>query len=356
MLYSLSFLLSFLVNFYLVASNVERLFIDKTVGVQKFHKGRVSRAGGLGIFTSFFLFLLFVSIQSGVWNYILLVFCPLPVFLKGLREDMSHNVLPKERLIFALFSALLAVVIFDLGIKRIDVFLFDGVLSVDLIAYAFAVFAIAGMVNAINIIDGFNGLASGVSLMILISVAVVASKVGNEFVLTTSLIMVASILGFFVLNFPFGKIFLGDGGAYLIGFVIAVLVIHLVKNSDQVSPWYAFTVLSYPVIETLFSAYRKKVVRSASPFEPDRVHFHMLVYKRLTDRLFRGVGDLYRNSLTSVIIWVFALPPILIATVFYQSTPILMVTSVAFIVVYIAFYTALVRFKLGRLVRAVMGG
>ncbi|KVD68742.1 hypothetical protein WK15_32420 [Burkholderia ubonensis] len=81
-------------------------------------------------------------------------------------------------------------------------------------------------------------------------------------------------------------IFPGDGGAYFIGFMLAELAILLVMRNREVSAWYPVLLFMYPIFETCFSIYRKKFVRGMSPGNPDGVHRHMLVYKRLMRRLF----------------------------------------------------------------------
>ena len=94
-------------------------------------------------------------------------------------------------------------------------------------------------------------------------------------------IVLGGLVGIFFLNFPNGKIFLGDGGAYLIGFILALIALLLVKSSNTVSPWFPFLVLIYPVFETLFSMYRKNVIRNIPMSSPDGAHLHMLVYGRV---------------------------------------------------------------------------
>ena len=130
-------------------------------------------------------------------------------------------------------GATAAFFILDVKITKVDVPLIDPILSISLISFLFTVFALVGLSNAINIIDGFNGLASGVSIMILLAITYVANNVGDFLVRDLSIMTIFALLGFFILNFPFGKIFLGDGGAYFIGFWIGVLT--LVKRI--VSPY-----------------------------------------------------------------------------------------------------------------------
>src|SRR4029079_4005852 len=103
-------------------------------------------------------------------------------------------------------------------------------------AVLLTIFVITGGANSVNIIDGFNGLASRCVSIMVLSLAYVAFQVHDPFVFTASLITAGAILGFFVWNFPAGLIFLGDGGAYLLGFVLAELSILLIHRNPAVSP------------------------------------------------------------------------------------------------------------------------
>src|SRR5450432_442468 len=126
-------------------------------------------------------------------------------------------------------------------------------------AIALTLLCVTGVANAINIIDGFNGLASMCVMMMMLGIAYVAFQTGDEFIASTALIAAGSVLGFFVWNFPAGLIFLGDGGAYFLGFFIAEVSILLVNRNASVSPIFPVLLCAYPIFETIFSIYRKRV-------------------------------------------------------------------------------------------------
>jgi len=96
-------------------------------------------------------------------------------------------------------------------------------------SFVFALIAVGGIANAINIVDGYNGLSGVLVVFILGAMAYVAFLVGDSFILDTCLTLMGAIVGFLVWNFPRGKIFLGDGGAYFIGFMIGELSVLLVR-------------------------------------------------------------------------------------------------------------------------------
>jgi UDP-N-acetylmuramyl pentapeptide phosphotransferase/UDP-N-acetylglucosamine-1-phosphate transferase len=195
-----------------------------------------------------------------------------------------------------------------------------------------SVIAIVGMMNAINFIDGFNGLASGIVLLMLLSFGLVAYRVGNSDALYIIAILFAALLAFFLFNFPRGKIFLGDGGSYLLGASVAIIGIFLGATYGQVSPWFILTVLIYPVWEVIFSIYRK-LSMGHSPLQPDERHLHMLIYKHIT----------HNNPLTSLLIIVAVAPFILLPTLYTKASIANFMTTLLFIVCYQLLYGYLSR-------------
>jgi UDP-N-acetylmuramyl pentapeptide phosphotransferase/UDP-N-acetylglucosamine-1-phosphate transferase len=322
-------------------------------GVQKFHARAVPRIGGVGILLGLAAAAAALSVQYPhiSASILLLAACGLPAFLSGLVEDLTKRVSPAMRLVCTMAAALLAYFAVGAAVTRISVPLFDLALAIPAVACIVTVLAVAALANAVNIIDGFNGLAGMVSFMMFASMAYVAFEVSDPIVLSGSLIMMGAILGFFIWNFPAGLIFLGDGGAYFIGFMLGELAILLVLRHRGVSPWYPVLLFIYPIFETCFSIYRKKFVRGMSPGIPDGVHLHMLVYKRLM-RWAVGAKTAHeltrRNSFTSPYLWLLCLIAVIPATLFWRHTVHLFVFVVVFALTYIWLYLSIVRFKVPR--------
>jgi UDP-N-acetylmuramyl pentapeptide phosphotransferase/UDP-N-acetylglucosamine-1-phosphate transferase len=180
----------------------------------------------------------------------------------------------------------------------------DWLLSFWIIAVLFTGFALGGVAKAFNIIEGFNGLASGSVMIMLAAFAFVAHEVGDDLVFALAILYLGLIAGFFVLNFPFGRIFLGDGGAYFAGFLLAGLGVLLPMRNPETSAWTAILICAYPVIETLASMRRKARRDGHSVGQPDRVHFHMLAHRRYARRIVPAEGPVHlRNPATSVVTW-----------------------------------------------------
>jgi UDP-N-acetylmuramyl pentapeptide phosphotransferase/UDP-N-acetylglucosamine-1-phosphate transferase len=319
-------------------------------GVQKVHAHEVARIGGLPIFLA-------VVISSGIsiWRVpamapwlLSLLLCAAIAFIGGILEDYTGNVSAMRRLLATMAAALLGYYLLDAKLDRIDIWF--GSIP---IAYAWAmlpltVLAVAGIANAVNIIDGFNGLASVVTICMLVSLAYVAAQVGDVYVLVAALMVAGATAGFLIWNYPVGLIFLGDGGAYFIGFMLGELALLLVMRNPQVSTWYAALLLIYPAFETLFSAYRRMFLRGKSPAMPDGIHLHSLIFRRIVQwavgrREARAL--MRRNSLTSPYLWLFSLMAVIPATVFWRNTGVLIFFCLLFVVSYVWLYARIVRFK-----------
>lgn len=318
-------------------------------GVQKIHAVPVPRIGGLGIFIGAVVGALVVYLrvpETGLWIG-LLVLAAVPAFGAGIVEDFTKRVSPSQRLAFTMLSAVIAFFVMDAAIVRTGNDFIDGILSYAWVALPLTVFSIAGVANAVNIIDGFNGLAGAVTMFMLLSLAYVAYSVGDVFVMSAALIMVGAIAGFFMWNYPYGMIFMGDGGAYFIGFILAELAVLLVARNPQVSPWYVVLLLIYPVVETIFSIYRRKVIRGVSPGLPDGVHLHMLIFKRMVRWTIgpKGAREVTRrNSRTSPYLWLLSLMAVIPATLLWSHTVPLFILCVLFVATYIWLYSKIVRF------------
>ncbi|GAA5786407.1 MraY family glycosyltransferase [Chitiniphilus shinanonensis] len=319
-------------------------------GVQKFHARAVPRIGGVGVFLGLVAVATWYSLKGIVEEraFWLLILVSLPAFLGGLVEDLTKTVSPLARLVLTMVAAVAGFWLLDAGINRLDVPLLDPMVQFWPVALLFTAVAVAGVANAVNIIDGYNGLAAMVAIMIFAAFGYVGWMLQDPLIWRTAFAMIGAILGFFVWNYPRGNIFLGDGGAYLIGFMVGELAVLLVARHEQVSPWFPLLVVIYPVFETLFSIWRKKFVRGMSPGMPDGVHLHMLVYKRLV-RWAVGSSDVRhrttRNALTSPYLWLLCSTSVVPAVLFWKNPVALQCFIVVFMALYLLLYRQLVRFR-----------
>jgi UDP-N-acetylmuramyl pentapeptide phosphotransferase/UDP-N-acetylglucosamine-1-phosphate transferase len=355
-----SFLGSFFISIFLTLIVIKQAKLHGAAldsnfsGVQKVHTHIVPRIGGIGIFLS-----VVITGMITMWRappigevIVKLLVCSSIAFLGGIIEDFTQRVSPARRLALTMCAAVLGYWWLDARIEHIDG-IFSQVLSLDAIwlSLPLTVLAVAGIANAVNIIDGFNGLASVVAICMLLSLGYVALQVNDMFVLVAALMVAGATAGFLVWNYPAGLIFLGDGGAYFIGFMLGELSILLVMRNPQVSTWYAALLLIYPVFETLFSIYRRIFLRGRSPGMPDGIHLHSLIFRRM---VLWAVGRrdaralTRRNAMTSPYLWLLSLMAVMPATLLWRHSFMLILFCLWFVVSYIWLYARIVRFKAPR--------
>jgi len=351
------FLVGLLATLFIMRSSMrhERLSADHDLdGPQKFHARPVPRVGGAGVMLAIIAGAVLAQFSASpvtglLW---LLIACSLPAFVAGITEDLTKNVSPRRRLFATAVSAGLAIWLLDGVVDRTHIPGVEQLAQWSPFAFLLTIFIIAGTANAINIIDGFNGLASMCVLMMVLALGYVAFQVGDMFVFTAAMIVAGAVLGFFVWNFPAGLIFLGDGGAYLLGFMLGELCILLVHRHTEVSPIFPLLLCAYPVFETIFTMYRRKFVRGVPTGAPDGIHLHTLVHRRLIRWTLENNLErrrlTRRNSMTSPYLWLLCLMSIIPAVLWWNSTPILTGFLFTFMVSYIWLYSRIVRFKTPR--------
>lgn len=292
---------------------------DHVQGVQKFHKQPVPRIGGAAIAVGYGLVWPALPADlAGMWAMIGLA--GVPAFAAGLAEDLTKKVGVKARLIATMFAGLIFALLTGYVMNDVDLPGVDWLLSFTVGGLLFTAFSMGGVANAVNIIDGFNGLAGGALLIMFAGFAWVGAQVGDGLVTALALLYAALVLGFFMVNFPFGRIFLGDGGAYFAGFLLATLGVLLPARNAEISAWAAILICAYPVIETLSSMGRKARREGHSVGKPDRVHFHMLAHRRYARRLVKDRKRKHlRNPATAVVTWTMPLISTAFAMISYDS-------------------------------------
>jgi UDP-N-acetylmuramyl pentapeptide phosphotransferase/UDP-N-acetylglucosamine-1-phosphate transferase len=322
----------------------ERLSLDDTLpGLHKVHRTPVPRIGGFGILAGVIAGALLLDQVEAQWMLLLLL-AALPAFTGGFLEDLTRKVTPYSRLLFSFGAAAVGYFLIDARITDLDLPYDDLLFRYEIFSFGFTLFAVGGFAHATNIIDGMNGLSGFVASAILAAIAAVAWQVGDERILAAALIVMGATLGFLVWNFPRGVIFAGDGGAYFLGFAIATLAVLLVHRNSEISPWFALLVLWYPVWETIYSMVRRRV-RGRSPADPDGLHLHTLVYRRIVKLHARPVA---RSALTTVCMLALGLATVVPAWLFWGETWILQAFAAAFALAYLRIYRRIVKFGVPR--------
>lgn len=322
-------------------------------GVQKVHAVAVPRIGGIGIFLAL--------LSSSVWlwlsgapefrTYLLFLIPCAMVFGIGLLEDFTKRVSVQVRLGVTMLGALAGSYLLDITVRTFGLSPIDTLFQINLVALLFTMVAVAGVANAVNLVDGFNGLSGVVTLIALLALGFVAYMVGDTVVFTLALTVAGGVGGFLVWNYPNAKIFLGDGGAYLVGFVIAELSVLLHERNPQVSVLFPLLLMIYPIFETLFTIYRRKFIQGQSPGAPDALHLHQIINKRLVRWKVNCGAHSVRakgNAMTSPYLWLLSTMATIPAVIFWDNSAVLAGFILLFVVTYVWVYRSMVKFRTPR--------
>lgn len=236
---------------------------------RKIHQKPIPTLGGLAIFASFLL---------GVWilqpdsPYHLSIMLGATVIIAlGVADDFME-LTAKAKFLFQIVAA--GIIVFGGGLQVEFINLpFGGQLEFGLLSAVVTILWIVGITNAINFVDGLDGLAAGLSAIALFSIASMAVFMGNVYVMTMAILLFWSILGFLPFNFHPAKIFMGDTGALFLGFMIAVLSLLGFKNVAIISFVIPIFILAIPIFDTLIAIVRR-FVQKRPISSPDSSHLH----------------------------------------------------------------------------------
>jgi UDP-GlcNAc:undecaprenyl-phosphate/decaprenyl-phosphate GlcNAc-1-phosphate transferase len=288
---------------------------------QKIHTMPTPRVGGLGIFIASFLFCIDNKIGF------LLLACSVPAFFAGFFEDLFSNLSPKKRLVIMMASAWTAIYFLNAVVLNYGAFVIPD--SYYFVGVIISFIAILGLINGANLIDGFNGLLAGTALVIFGAFTYISILMNDADLAKICSILSLSLVGFLIFNYPKGAIFMGDGGAYYLGFVMAVLAMMIAHRHVEISPFFVLLSIIYPVLEVIFSFIRRGMQKGANPLDPDTHHFHHLVNQKLVNS---------NNSKTVLVILPLVIVPNILACVFYNQQNVLILCVIGFIALYLSLY------------------
>lgn len=315
-------------------------------GIQKIHSKKIiPRIGGLNSYLSLILYVSVSRLDSDYFLITLLFSLSVLIIISTI-EDVSHNITPLKR-IFAIFltSFIFLLAYKNLNFPLIDAPIIGEILNVYFIALLFFIFALVSIANGTNIIDGANGLSAMTVLIQLLSLLLIAEKVSDFFIFYHLLILIIFLIVFLAFNFPAGKIFLGDSGAYMWGWISGIMTILFYGRHPELPTWGALLILIYPIIETIFSTIRKKVYENISPFNPDPYHLHLKVYF-LFDKLFKRKKNKFsaNNIVTLSLLPIWSSPLYLIPFV-YSDTFLITLSLTYVCILYFSIYIITPRIK-----------
>ena len=247
----------------------------------------------------FFLILVFFLPENYQYFTILIFF----IFLTGLLSDLDILHSPFLRIIFQIIIIVIYLFLSDNFVSSIRVDFFDNLLNIFFIKLFFTSFCILVLINGTNFIDGVNTLVVGYFILVASNVLYLTEVLGLDLDILLVSTCLTCLVVIYIFNF-FGKIYLGDGGAYLISFVAGVTLIKFSNDNYLVSPYYIVALLWYPAYENLFSIIRKKILKKP-PSLPDNEHLHQLIYLYL-DKSF-NIDKNFSNTLSGILICLYNL-------------------------------------------------
>jgi len=243
---------------------------------------KIPRIGGIAIVISVIISLLFMRIVFGhiflnigeESNFSLFFLAALIIFILGIYDDLKEAEAVKKFLL----QIIAAILIFFAGFKIAEIsvpFIGTKSLGFDFLSFLLTIIWVVGITNAVNIMDGLDGLAVGVSFMAALSMGVLAFISAQYHIVVMIAILLGGMIGFYPFNFPRAKIYLGDSGSMVIGFLLAVLSISGIhrKVSLAMALMIPIIILFLPILETLVTIIRR-VYRRQNIFTGDTDHFH----------------------------------------------------------------------------------
>lgn len=310
-------------------------YTTKPSGPQKIHAGDVSRLGGLSIF----LTILFMSVINFYENqnfYMLFLIISIPVFVFSFLEDITQSISPNLRLLGSVLSSILFIIISNTVITKVGFDTLNFVLNYKLIGIIFTILCITYLIQAFNIIDGLNGLSLITSILVFVSIGFISYEVNEKTIFYLSISLIFILFGVLIFNFPFGKIFLGDSGAYIIGLYVSASIIILFEKNSDLFPFVVVQILIYPSYELLRSFLRRGLSSKKSIFQPDKKHLHSILYTK--NLLKYSFSRLKTNCISSLQIILIQTLNLIYILNFYDNKTLTIIGVVSFITIYEIIY------------------
>ena len=255
----------------LIIINALKLGLVDVPNERSIHTRHHPRGAGIGIYLA-------VALVDPWFNFSILIdhymvfLAVLLVFIVGVLDD--HQDTSQNTKFFVMTFAALLVYFDGIYVSTLGT-LFGFDMSLGWFALPFTVFAIVGFTNALNLIDGLDGLAGSISIVILSTLFIIGYDNGDDFMMMLSGSFIAGLLAFMVYNWNPASIFMGDSGSLVLGFVIGLLVI---KSASYVQPVSVLFIIAVPLLDTIIVMFRR-MRQGKSMFTADKTHLHHVLFK-----------------------------------------------------------------------------
>lgn len=302
------------------------------------HNGVIPRTGGVAIFCGA-LASLMVADEGVNELHNLFVLSLIPIMVIGIVEDLFSQTRPSTRMAAIVASNMIAITVTNEWLPRIGI----PALTPYMLG-PFGIFVtigiVTGITNAYNIVDGLNGLAAGISCLALVAINKIAVKIAYEGMIHLSMMYIAALAAFLIMNFPRARMFLGDSGAYMLGFCISWFGIAILRYDESVKSITFLLLCIYPVTDMIFAIVRR-TANGRSPFSADAKHMHHLVMRFVAGEKSSSWRSRYANPLATAIILPFAGAPMILATQAFTDLNLLYMGAAAFVAFYLLSYALL---------------
>jgi UDP-N-acetylmuramyl pentapeptide phosphotransferase/UDP-N-acetylglucosamine-1-phosphate transferase len=285
--------------------------------------------------------ILFIILFKFYYSYLELFFLFI-IFLSGILSDIKIINSPLKRLFFQILVIFLSVYFSNIEIVSTKINFFDYLLMNKIVNIVFTTFCILIVINGTNFIDGLNGLVIGYYLIVVI--ILLRLDLNIDYYFQSNLLFNFSIILIILLFVNFlNKVFLGDNGSYLLGFIFSIFLIRIHQINIDVSPYFIILLLWYPCFENLFSIIRKRMSKTLAT-KPDNNHLHQLLFFLILKKL-KIKKKLIANNLTSIIINIYNFVIFFISSEKYYDSTFQLLLILTNIVIYSCAYIYLYKYR-----------
>ncbi len=320
---ALLFITAFVLSFLLIAGLVKkapRFGLVDIPNKRSVHSEAVPRGAGIGIIVSFFVSVALFD-TGDVAEFPLTFLSFLLVFIIGILDDL-RDASPHTKFLVIFIATTMA------WFEGIGIFsggsFFGHEVALGWFALPFTLFAVSGFTNALNLVDGLDGLSGSISIVILAVLFSLGYRNGDSFIMYLSLTMIAAITAFLYFNWNPAKIFLGDSGSLTIGYIISILSI---KALAYIHPTIILFLAAVPILDTLVVMVRRKR-QGLSAFTPDKTHLHHILLRFFNGNVKRAVVALVMMQIAYSMTGMFIMEEI-------DQTFVLLLFGINFILIYL---------------------
>jgi len=346
-----SFIMSIIFTLIFIKEKIipNRYSNDHTRGSQKIHNNNIKRIGGLSIVLTMFLMIQIYEIffktneKDGLLS--IYFYCNV-IFFIGFIEDLIKDIKPRNRLLALFTITFLWLITYGQTIQNTNIDFLDNLTKLETFAIILTMMCIISSLNATNMMDGVNGLLTIFVILVSVILLFYTSHSKDLFLINFLFILIGTLLGFLVFNWPKGSIFLGDGGSYFLGAILSTLLIYMSNTLNNFNMLNALIIMIYPIWELTFTVFRR-VYFSSNLTQPDNLHLHTILHANIKRMSLRKKYIINNNALTGLIINIIALLPSIIFLFFKFDSNLIDSESISFFIIifsiYSIFYLSLVK-------------